>query len=387
MEQEDINLNPERQKEAKQYARIQRRYAILDMIVGGVFALLWLIFGWNITLRNSLVELSKNPIFLVAAYSVTFGAILMIIDFPLSFYTDFILPKRFNISTQSLKGWIVDQIKSLMIGIPIGLLILEIIYLILRSAPQIWWFWGALIMLLFNIIFTILAPVLLMPLFNKFVPLGDEHNDLVQRLLKLAEKSKTHFEGIYKFDMSQRTKSANAAITGLGKTRRIILGDTLIENFTTEEIETVMAHEIGHQVHRDIPLLILTSTILTMASFYLAGVVMNWGIEYFRLESLSDVAAMPLFILVMGLCGLFTMPLSNGFSRWREQMADNFALQITGKAKAFISAMRRLANQNLTDADPQSWVEFLFHSHPALSKRIAMANDYLEHHPQTPECE
>jgi STE24 endopeptidase len=183
-------------------------------------------------------------------------------------------------------------------------------------------------------------------------------------------------QGVFKFDMSRRTKAANAALTGLGNTRRIILGDTLIDEFTTDEIETVLAHELGHHVHKDIPLSMLVESLLTLLGLYLASLGLNWGVGVFRFEGPADIAALPLFMLVIGAYGLVTMPLGNAFSRWRERRADEYALRETGMGIAYASALTRLANQNLADADPEPWVEFILYSHPALSKRIAMAEAY-----------
>jgi STE24 endopeptidase len=215
--------------------------------------------------------------------------------------------------------------------------------------------------------------VLLMPIFYKFIPLGEEHAELAERLRRLAEKARTRVQGVFKFDMSRRTRAANAALTGLGKTRRIILADTLINEFSTDEIETVLAHELGHQVNRDIPLLIAVNTLSTLLGLYLASLVLKWGIAVFGFSSPGDIAALPLFLLVMGAYSLITMPLSNGFSRWRERLADEYALQATGNGAAYASALSRLSNQNLAEADPEPWVEWLLYSHPALGKRIRMA--------------
>jgi STE24 endopeptidase len=279
-------------------------------------------------------------------------------------------------STQNLRGWITDQLKGLGIGVILGGLILEIIYAVLRISPDLWWLWAAGILLLFSVLLANLAPILLMPIFYKFVPLGEEHNELVERLVRLAERANTHVQGVFKFDMSRRTKAANAALTGLGNTRRIILGDTLIEEFTTDEIETVLAHELGHHVHKDIPLGMLIESLITLIGLYLASLGLNWGVEVFGFAGPADIAALPLFILVIGAYSLVTMPLGNAFSRWRERRADEYALRETGNGIAYASALTRLANQNLADADPEPWVEFILYSHPALSKRIAMAEAY-----------
>jgi STE24 endopeptidase len=212
-----------------------------------------------------------------------------------------------------------------------------------------------------------------MPLFNKFVPLGDEHADLVDRLMLLAKRSGTYIKGVFKFDMSKRTKQANAGLTGLGNTRRIIIGDTLLNEFTPDEIETIMAHELGHQVNKDIPLGILFGSLTTLVGLYLASVGLTWGVKFFNFDGTADIAAFPLFVLVLGFYGLLTMPLENGFSRWRERRADEYALSLTHNGAAYASALTRLANQNLADADPEAWVEWFLYSHPALGKRIAMA--------------
>lgn len=372
-------LDPERQKRAKEYARISRRLWLVDILLGGAYVLIWLIFGWGILVRNWLTtqwSWLANPWLLVPAFVLIFGGIYFVIDLPLSYYSSFVLPHRFDQSTQTLKDWIVDQLKGMAIGVPIGLVLLELFYLALRATGSLWWLWAAGGLLVFNVLLSNLAPILIMPLFNKFVPLGDEHKELAERLLKLAERAHTKVRGVYKFDMSRRTKSANAALTGVGNTRRIVLGDTLINEFTPDEIETVLAHELGHQVHRDIPLLIAFGTISTMVGFFLASLAMNWAVTTFGFTGVADVAALPALGLVLGVYGLLTSPLDNAISRWRERMADEYALGSTGKTEAFASAFVRLANQNLGEVDPEKWVVLMFYSHPPLVRRIEMAKNW-----------
>jgi STE24 endopeptidase len=377
MEQATINipseLDPERQIRAKQYARINRRLMLLDLFVSGLYTLAWLVFGWSKALEDWLIQFTTNEWLLVLLFVIVFGGILFMINLPLSFYQGYILPHRFELSTQKLSGWIADQVKGIILAGVFGLIVLEIIYAILRVYPTLWWLWAAVILLVFNVILANLAPVLLMPLFNKFVPLGEEHADLANRLMLLAKRSGTYVRGVFKFDMSRRTKQANAGLTGLGNTRRIIIGDTLINEFTPDEIETVMAHELGHQVNKDIPLGILFGSFTTLIGLYLASLGLNWGVKFFNFNGIADIAAFPLFVLVLGLYGLVTMPIENGFSRWRERRADEYGLSLTHNGTAYASALKRLANQNLADADPEAWVEWLLYSHPALAKRIAMA--------------
>ena len=373
-EMSEFDLDIERQKQAKRYARLQRRLMLAGLGLGLAYILAWLLSGWSLALSSTLLGYSSNPWLLVAGFAAAFGGVYLLLDLPLSYYSGFVLPHRFGLSNQTIIGWVSDQVKGLLLGALLGGMVLEVIYAVLRLSPDWWWLWAAGFILLFSVLLENLAPVLLMPIFFKFTPLGEERADLVERLVRLAEREGTQVKGVYKFDMSRRTKAANAALTGLGNTRRIILGDTLIEEFSADEIETVLAHELGHHVHRDIPLGMAIQSLLTVGGLYLAALGLRWGVSIFGFSGPEDIAALPLFLLVIGLYGLITMPLGNLYSRWRERMADEYAVKATGSGKAYASALTRLANQNLADADPEPWVEWLLYSHPALSRRIAMAS-------------
>ena len=370
---ENLQLDPERQKKARQYARIRRRFSIFGMGISGVYALAWLMFGWGSSLQGVLQSISTSPAVVIALFAAAFGGIISLLSLPIDFYTDFVLPHRYGQSVQALKDWVLDQLKGLAVGLPLGLGLLEITYALLRWQPDSWWLWVGGVMILFSVLLANLAPVLLMPIFNKFVPLGDEHAELVERLMNLAKRTGARVKGVYKMDLSRRTPSANAFVTGLGSTRRIVLGDTLISEFTIDEIEAVMAHELGHQVHNDIPIGIVLESLTTLVGLFLASLGLHWGITVFGLSGPADASSLPLLVVLMGLYSLVTMPLSNAFSRWREKRADEFSLQVTHNGPAFASALTRLANQNLAEVDPEPWVEVLFYSHPALQKRINMA--------------
>jgi STE24 endopeptidase len=367
-------VDPERQQQAREYSRISRRLMLLDLVLGGIYVTAWLVFGWSEDLKSWLQGFIGQEWLLIAGFAFIFGAIGLLLDLPISYYSDFILPHRYGQSNQTRSGWIMDQVKSLILAGIFGLIVLEILYFLLQQAPNTWWLWLAGVLLVFEVLLANLAPVLIFPIFYKTKLLGEEYAELSQRLLALAVRAGAKVKGVYQFDMSTRTKSANAALMGLGNTRRIVLGDTLLSEFTSDEIETVLAHELGHQVNKDIPLLIMFQAILTMGGLYLASLGLNWGISYFGFDGPADIAALPLLILVLGIYGLVTMPLGNAISRWRERLADEYALQLTGNGPAFAAALTRLANQNLAEVDPEPWVEFLLYSHPALSKRIAMAN-------------
>jgi STE24 endopeptidase len=368
-----LTLDRDRQVRAKEYARLRRRLFFVDLALSAVLALAWLAFGWAASLKQALLAYTTNEWLLVALFGAVFYLSFEMFELPLGYYSGFVLPHRYDQSTQSLAGWVKDQVLGLALTALIGLPLLEGVYWLLRVTGPNWWLWAAAGYLLFVVLLSNLAPVLIMPLFNKYVPLGPEHQPLIDRLTALAGRAGTRVSGVFRFDLSRRTRAANAALTGIGNTRRIILGDTLLSEFTTDEIETVIAHELGHHVHRDIPVGIVVSTVLTLAGLYLAALVLNWGTKTLGLSGPADIAALPLFALSLGVFGVVTLPLNNLYSRWRETRADAYALQATGKPEAFANAMTRLANQNLADADPEAWVVWLLYSHPPIRDRVAHA--------------
>ena len=369
-------IDMESQKKAKQYSRLQRRLMVIEIVFSLIFILAWLIFGWSKELKAILNEYTNNQWLLVAIFGMLFGGFYYLLSLPLSYYEGFIIPHRFDLSTQTMNGWILDQGKILIIGGILGGLMLEIVYAFLRLFPDWWWLGAGIILLIFNVILANLAPLIIFPIFYKFVPLENEFEELSKRLIKLADQAGAHVQGVFKFDMSRRTKLANAGLTGLGNTRRIILGDTLLNEFSEEEIETVLAHELGHHVHNDIPLEMIVGSAITMIGLYLSGLGLKAATAFWGYNGPGDIASLPLFLLVIGFYGLVTMPLGNAFSRWRERLADEYAMQLTGNNSAYVSALIRLANQNLAEIDPAPWEEFLLHSHPALGKRIALAKTW-----------
>jgi STE24 endopeptidase len=372
--QRPVVLDEARQATAKQYAGVRRRLMLVDLVLGAAYLIVWVAFGWHVALRDAVAGLTTNPWLQVGLYALAFGVPYFIIDLPLSYYSGFVLPHRYDQSTQDLKGWIGDQLKGLVLSLVLGGIVLEVIYWLLRAAPDLWWLYAAGVMLLFTVVLSILSPILIAPLFFKFTPLEDA--DLAARLMKLAEKAGTSVKGVYRFDMSSRTKSANAALMGMGSTRRIVLGDTLLDEFSADEIETVLAHELAHHVHNDIPLLTAVNTTLILISFYVAHLVLRWVVATTGLTGPGDPATLPVFGLVMGVVSLISMPLGNAISRWRERMADGYALQETHMPDAFADAMTRLANQNLGEYDPEPWVVFLLQSHPPLRDRVEAARRF-----------
>lgn len=369
-------LDPQRQKKAKEYARLRRRLFVLGLALAGVYSSAFLLFGFTTALAARALQISPNYYLALALYFTAFTLGYGTVQLPLEYYGGFILPHRYGLSTQKLGGWIKDQIKGGILGLVLGTIVVEALYLSINISPAWWWLLSGIFLLFFTTVLATLAPLIILPLFWRLTPLPDP--ELVKRLENLAGLAGTRVQGVFTIDLSQRTTAANAALMGLGRTRRIVLGDTLYKDYTADEIETILAHELGHQVHGDIPQGIAVQSFLTLGGLYMAQHLLNWNATLLGFSGPEDIAAFPLLALILGGFMLFTTPLGNAYSRWREKMADEYALQSTGKAEAFILAMTKLANQNLADADPEPWAEYLLYSHPPIKKRIALGHQFLD---------
>lgn len=370
-------IDPQLQEKAKVYARIKHRLLAAELIISGIAFVFVLVSGLGVWLRDVVSGISPDPFISTFLYFVIGILAYALLFAPSSYYSGFVLPHRYGLSVQGLGSWLMDTFKGGALTLLLGGLVIEVIYFLLRVAPGTWWLIVSVFLLLFTVLLANLAPILIFPLFFKFKPLEDK--ELVARLMALAAKANTRVNGVYTMLLSDKTTAANAAFMGLGNTKRIVLGDTLYNNFTTDEIETVMAHELGHQVHNDIVSGIAVQTLLTLVWFFLADQVMRLGVTVFHLQGISDLAGMPLLGLALGVLGFITMPLGNWYSRVRETNADKYALETTRNPQAFISAFEKLANQNLSELDPEPWVEWLLYDHPSIGKRVAMGKQYTSH--------
>ncbi len=369
-----VEIDSERQRSAKEYARIRHRLLAVSLVLTAIAILILLLTGLSVRLRDAVEGVAPSAWVAVALYFVVLLVAYEVAFFPLSYYSGFRLPHRYGLSTQPLRGWLADQGKGFLIGLILGGCVMEVIYFLLRVSPHWWWLWASGFLLLFSVVMSTLAPVLLLPIFYRLAPLEDE--GLASRLVSLARRARTKVVGVFIMDMSRRTTMANAGLVGMGRTRRIVLGDTMLDSYSPDEIETVLAHELGHHAHNDMWKAIAVEVALTLGGLYLASRLVAWGAIALGLDGPADLAAFPLLALALGLYNLVVMPLGNAYSRWRERVADDYALRLTGKPDAFASAMIRLANQNLADVDPEPWVVFLVHSHPPIGERIAHARHY-----------
>jgi STE24 endopeptidase len=364
--------------EARRYNQIRRWLGFADLATGFAFLVVLLVMGWSSRLRDLALGPGehRNYYFAVALYVFSLLAIGKILGFGLEFFA-FRLERRYHLSDQTLRAWLWDETKTLLLSFALATVIVELVYWTIRFAPQTWWLIAWVIFLALFVLMAQIAPVVLFPIFYKFSPL--DNDELKRRLVKLGERAGTPIRGVYEWKLSEKTKKANAALTGLGATRRIILADTLLENYSTDEIEAVLAHELGHHVHRHILKSIGVQAAVTFAGFWLASEVLQYAVDNARwFEGLSDFATLPLLILVFSVLSVLLMPVLNAYSRFNERQADRYCFQSVRSVEPFVTAMNKLAAQNLAERQPSKWVERLFHSHPSISNRVAAARAWTQ---------
>jgi len=360
--------------EAQHYNRVRRWLGVADFAIGFAFLVGLLVTGWSGTLRDLAYRWGfQNYLLAVFLYLLFLLVISKALGIGLDYY-GFRLERRYKLSNQRARSWIWDELKGFLVGLVLAVLVVELLYFTIRQWPQHWWLLAwALFMALF-VVLAQLAPVLLFPIFYKFEPLDNE--ELRRRLVVLSQRAGTHVRGVYRWKLSEKSKKANAALTGLGATRRIILADTLLDNYAPEEIEAVLAHELGHHVHRHILKSILVQAAITLFGFWAANWTLHYAVDQHMFEALSDFANLPLMVLVSTLLSLVLMPALNAFSRFNERQADRYAFESIASVAPFISSMNKLAEQNLAERTPSKWVEWFFHSHPSISRRLKAAETW-----------
>jgi len=362
------------------YHRLRRRADLLGTAVAGAVLLGLTVSGGSHRLRELAAAISQwvpeslNDAVMVILLTVLVMLILQLVELPFAFYQGYRLEHQYGLSTQSTIHWLSDQGKGVLLGLGLAVIGSSVVFLALRHWPDHWWWISAVIFTAGVVVLARLAPVVLLPLFYKFKPL--ERPALAARLLALAERARTDVVGVFEWVLSGHTKKANAALAGLGHTRRILVSDTLLADYSEDEIEVILAHELAHHVHRDLWRGIAVQTLLLFGGFFLADQVLRRVAEPAGLRGLSDPAALPLLMLVAGAWSFLMLPLVNALSRAQERAADHYALDTTRNVDAFVTAMKRLAQQNLAEEYPSALVRWIFYSHPPIRERIEAARAF-----------
>ena len=357
---------------AARYHRLRRVVSLAGTALGALLLLLLVVTGGSATIRDFALALAGRSLFLtVIAYVVVVALVNEAVQLPLVYYLGFTLERRYGLSLQTARGWWLDQLKAGGVGLALAVAGALMVSYFLRWSPEFWWVLAAGCSATFLVLLAQLAPVLLLPLFYEFKPL--DRPQLTGRLAVLAERAGLRVLGVFEWRLSDRTRKAKAALAGIGRTRRILLSDTLLAGHGDEEIEVILAHELAHHVHGDIWKAMALEVLLIALGFYLADSVLAVSVGHFGLAFKGDVASLPLLVLAGGAVSLALVPVANAVSRAHERSADRYALEMTRNAGAFVSAMNRLAAQNLAEERPSRLVELLFYSHPPMAARIDAA--------------
>jgi len=362
---------PAEESEARRYAGIRYRLLLIDLAVSwSVLALMQgtgcstAVAGWWAG------RFTAQPL-VILGYLAVFGSASYLIRLPLHLYASFVVEHRFGLSRMTWRSWCIRELKQLLVGAVLGGVLIEGLYALLRYAPGHWPAWATVGWVAFSVVLARVFPTLLLPIFYKTTRLDDDA--LTQRLLELCRRAGVSALGVFRFHLGAETRKANAALAGLGRSRRVLLADTLLAEFTPEEIEGVLAHELAHHRYRHMPKMLLISAVGSWIAFHLTAVAANRWTSRLGLSGLSDIGGFPALMLWFSLLGMLGLPLQNGLSRFFEWQADRFALAISSIPGAFAGALRRLARLNLADPSPPRWIVWWFYDHPPIAERIAAA--------------
>ena len=355
--------------QAKKYSSTKLILGISEAVVSFILLFIFVRLEYSTRLESYLSISIHNDYLILLVYILVLGISTSILFSPLNYYVGFYLEHKYNLSNQTFLKWIWEGLKGTVVGSVIGLPLLLLFYFVLKSFGIMWWLPFALLMFLFSVVLAQILPIVIMPIFYKITLI--ENEDLKERIVALSKDAGLKVENVFKFNMSKNTKKANAAFTGLGKTKRILLGDTLLDNYTDDEIETVIAHELGHYKKKHIVKNIAIGTISSFITFFLIAQLHRFSLSWFGFTEITQISSLPLLALWGALIGLIQTPISNYISRKFEYEADEYAIISTNKTDAFIQTLEKLTEQNLGDREPHPLVEWFFYSHPSIKNRIA----------------
>lgn len=353
------------------YRRLQRRASLYSAASVAALLSLVLVSGAGVAFREAM---GGSSWLAMVTFTIVLYALGEVAQAPFAWYKGLALERRYGLTSQSTAAWLADHARAGAIGLALALVLATGVWSLMRLLPGTWWLAAALALVMLLALIARVAPVVLLPLFHDLVPL--DRPELVARLEALADRAGVPVLGVFTWRMADKTRKANAALAGLGATRRILVSDTLLAEHSDDEIEVVLAHELAHHVHRDIWTSLAVEGSLVAAACYVADAVLERAAGAFGLAGKTDVAALPLLVLILSAVLVALRPAANALSRAHERRADRYALEATGNAGAFVSAMKRLGGQNLAEERPSRLVEMLFYTHPPMAARIAAAQAF-----------
>ena len=361
-------------KNPQDYERKKCFASLIHLALEGALLIFLLTSGLSLFFKSVAENLSENFYLQLPVYWMLMFLYLFIFDSLFSFYSHYVLEHAYGLSNQALSAWVVELLKLFLLSLGFTLPLLLGLYVLIRKFPGHWWIGAWLGFSGVSYLLGQLFPILIVPLFYRYNQV--ENPVLRDKIFRLVQRYNLPLENVYSLNLSKTTKKANAMFAGLGRTKRLVLSDTLIQNFTNDEIESVVAHELGHFKHHDIWYHLIFSFILSFVGFAVAFYLFRRFSTRFGFEGMSDLSALTLLILIFYTFSAFLTPLNNAFSRWRESEADRFALKAVG-AGGFVPAMEKLAQLNLANPHPHPLIVWWFYTHPPTGKRIRMAESFI----------
>jgi Zn-dependent protease with chaperone function len=369
---------PEMSEKAARYYRS----GIVLWFVNTLWALLipafFLFTGLSARIRNWAQKLGRKWFFVIALYFIIFSLVSYVIGLPLSYYQDFVRQHAYDLSNQTFEKWFTDSLKNLMVGLILGALFLWVPYLLLKKSPTRWWLYTSILFIPFLVFIMLIAPIWIDPLFNDFGPM--KNKELEGKILALADKAGIEGSRVFEVNKSVDTKTVNAYVTGFGGTKRIVLWDTILAKLDDQEVLMVMGHEMGHYVLGHVWTGILFFSLLVLVTLYaaykMAGFLIARYKDRFGFDQLSDIASLPLILLLISIFSLVITPIAFTFTRHQEHEADRFGLEVVQNNHAAATAFVKLQEENLSNPRP-GWLSKLWRSsHPTPAERIEFCNDY-----------
>ena len=369
-------LDEEKQKQARQYEKEKRLLGLVGSLLSLVFLLVFYFSGLSAYLAQ--IRFGSTMIWTVAFYLFVLITTATLVTFPLNYYSGYLHEHKWHFSNHTVSSWLWEQLKGYLVGLILSLFLAGLLFWVMATYPTHWWWIASLVSIIVGVLLTTLAPIVILPIFNQYDPIEDD--ELTQRLETLLGKVGLRSSGFFKEDMSRQTKKENAFLAGLGKTRRVVLGDNLLEHMSIPEIESVIAHEVGHYEHRHLTKQILVGSLQQLLVFFILDRVMRQGWPHFLENTQWNLTLFPIFILLFSfLSGFVLGPLSHAIARHWEREADKTALRLIPQTEAFQTALAGLANRNLSNAYPSWWVKLLYYSHPPIGERLVLAESQGDH--------
>lgn len=367
-------LDRDKQRLARRYEKEKRWLGLAGMVLDLVILLAFYASGLSFKLAH--LEIGQTFIFPFLLYVFVLQATLALLSFPLNFYRSYIHEHKWNFSHHTVKSWLWEQVKAFWVGFVLFSLLLGLLLWIMELSPQYWWLIAGLGMAVVSVLLATIFPVVILPIFNKYTPI--ENKELTDSLEKTLSKEGLKSSGFFKEDMSRQTKKENAFLAGLGRTRRVVLGDNLLENMRIPEIQSIIAHEVGHYRYHHIWKNVAVGTAQQLIVFFLLNAIMKTTFQTFLSSARENLTLLPIILLLMsGISGFLFTPINQAISRYFERKADLYALSTISNPKDFMTAMAGLADRNLSNAYPQRWIKIFYYSHPPVGERLEMAENFL----------